>query len=356
MLYNSPKKSSELGCKRIQYLDVAKGISIFLVIIGHLVPMDTGIGQYIYSFHMPVFFVLSGVLMYYNDSWKKHPIGDVIKKKMKSLLYPYFMFSSVFIICILVKAGIKIAIRNLISTIIFEGIIVYWFLPALFVSELLFVICYKKRKSKYAFWLFGLLTMTFSYFKTKYSDVGNIFISVLFRFGNIMNRAVIGTIFIILGYYFIKITNEVFIIKNNNFKRTNFLCLGTTLVALLINICLYRFNYVDLNNSIIGNPLLFYINAVMGSYTVIMLSLTIFSNVKIFSYFGKNSLIVFATHLNFQIVNIASMIVYRIMHRNVWLLALIITIIFEFIIVQMINRYFRFLLNYDMLVKYKRND
>ncbi len=47
--------------KRIDWIDVAKGLLIILVIIGHSFPEDRLIRAIIYSFHIPAFFILSGI-------------------------------------------------------------------------------------------------------------------------------------------------------------------------------------------------------------------------------------------------------------------------------------------------------
>ena len=59
---------------RVYWIDYAKGIGIFLVVIGHvcrgltsgsiLSPLVAkSIDQWIYAFHMPIFFFLSGLLI-----------------------------------------------------------------------------------------------------------------------------------------------------------------------------------------------------------------------------------------------------------------------------------------------------
>ena len=45
--------------KRIEWIDVSKGIGIILVLIGHI-SLNGGLNKFIYSFHMPLFFILSG--------------------------------------------------------------------------------------------------------------------------------------------------------------------------------------------------------------------------------------------------------------------------------------------------------
>ena len=46
--------------KRIEYLDIARGIGIFLVVLGHCYSLPEWMWHLIYSVHMPLFFVLSG--------------------------------------------------------------------------------------------------------------------------------------------------------------------------------------------------------------------------------------------------------------------------------------------------------
>lgn len=43
------------------YIDIAKGIGIILVILGHS-GVNSEIKDFIYGFHMPLFFVISGYL------------------------------------------------------------------------------------------------------------------------------------------------------------------------------------------------------------------------------------------------------------------------------------------------------
>ena len=53
---------------RIEYLDIAKGIGMILVYIGHCrIPGDNPLFQWIYSFHMPLFFFISGLLFKRRD-------------------------------------------------------------------------------------------------------------------------------------------------------------------------------------------------------------------------------------------------------------------------------------------------
>ena len=64
-----------------------KGVGILLVILGHCMLFENPINRIIYSFHMPLFFILSGYV--YNIKYKDLQ-KEFIFKKLKMLLY-YFI-------------------------------------------------------------------------------------------------------------------------------------------------------------------------------------------------------------------------------------------------------------------------
>lgn len=77
--------------KRIIYIDYAKAFAIFLVVLGHTGGLNTTLRNVVYSFHLPLFFILSG--MVFNE--KKYEIDymDFIVSKIKTLLIPYLKYS-----------------------------------------------------------------------------------------------------------------------------------------------------------------------------------------------------------------------------------------------------------------------
>ena len=69
----------------LPWLDTAKGIGIILVIIGHsMFPMHTLID----SFHMPLFFVLSGLTFSAKSTFR-----SFVAKKAKRILFPFAFWS-----------------------------------------------------------------------------------------------------------------------------------------------------------------------------------------------------------------------------------------------------------------------
>ena len=71
------------GKERIAWIDICKGITIILVILGHIGTIPAVLRVSIFSFHMPLFMVLNGYLIHSYD-FKKTFVNSV-----KSLLKPY---------------------------------------------------------------------------------------------------------------------------------------------------------------------------------------------------------------------------------------------------------------------------
>ena len=77
--------------KRIEWIDVGKGIAIILTMIGHYIPYGSQFRNFIFSFHMPLFFILSGYTFKFSDNKK-----DVLEKTKKEIirsLFPAFLLT-----------------------------------------------------------------------------------------------------------------------------------------------------------------------------------------------------------------------------------------------------------------------
>ena len=86
---------------RLDYLDIAKGIAIFLVVIGHVAnPQDAPYYRMvIYTFHMPLFFLVSGSLTKRHSHYEKYNLknlGIFVKKNFFALVVPYIIWALIF--------------------------------------------------------------------------------------------------------------------------------------------------------------------------------------------------------------------------------------------------------------------
>lgn len=127
--------------KRIQFIDLAKGFAILLVIIGHIETIPY-VKHLIYSFHMPLFFILSGYFFKNEESFRK-----AFKKLFSTLIIPYLIVGGIMRVYAMTENtlnGQPFSYDDLLSLpfvlwkwkgdVVSAGAI--WFLPVLFLSKL----------------------------------------------------------------------------------------------------------------------------------------------------------------------------------------------------------------------------
>ena len=132
---------------RIGCLDAAKGIAIICIVIGHSYSYHVGNGSllipYLYSFHVPIFFVISGILYAQRSSIQLN-----IWKKIKELIIPYVFWGAVYQVClgglsIIGGASFQQQVSSRVSTWLQLTSGAMWFLPTMFISTVLFQISSK---------------------------------------------------------------------------------------------------------------------------------------------------------------------------------------------------------------------
>jgi fucose 4-O-acetylase-like acetyltransferase len=146
--------------KREVWLDAAKGFGMILVVLGHAYdPHD--IITYIYWFHMPAFFMFSGYVCKPIQEWSQ--LGDLIKKRAKQLLLPYFCYLGAFTVLRYIyelwKGNTSLAWYGQDSwNLIIGGRFitgyygVFWFITCLFVTQIVFVVLllsFKTMKARF---------------------------------------------------------------------------------------------------------------------------------------------------------------------------------------------------------------
>jgi fucose 4-O-acetylase-like acetyltransferase len=136
--------------ERNAWVDYAKALGIILVVYGHVargvfnagLPMDESryvlVDSIIYSFHMPLFFFLSGLFFY--DSLMKRGKAGLIVNKVDTIVYPFIVWS-------LLQGLLEVVLSNYTNGEVTLGQVLsllwapraqFWFLYALF---LVFVVC-----------------------------------------------------------------------------------------------------------------------------------------------------------------------------------------------------------------------
>lgn len=273
--------------QRIKWIDYLKGFLILTVMFGHTFGIPNVLKVYIYSFHMPLFFILSG----YTMSVEKYSFKEFFTKKFKSLILPGLIFMiplSMWEICFLKfrRFTVKGFIDGVLLGIRGGDLGIPWFLVCLFVCEVILYIMIKEVKNdKFTLLLVVILSIS-NYMYIKF--IGSPFKSKILPY--CLDIVGICMLFIYIGY-FIK-QRKFEIKKERNLYMINFF---------IVSICTCILNYiktgynVDIYTYKIGRYLLFMIFAISGSIAFTMLFKKI-RKARILEYIGKNSLLYFILH------------------------------------------------------------
>lgn len=153
---------------QIEWVNTLKFIWILAVILWHI---NSPFWEFIFSWHMPLFFILSGFFIKSEKS-----ILEFVKKDFIRLMIPYFIFAFIGLFLTIIKQYIlwidKLNILNETIGIIFwmdmNSLInhywfVLWFLPALFISRFLVFISLKLIKNKIIISILAILLFFISF-------------------------------------------------------------------------------------------------------------------------------------------------------------------------------------------------
>jgi len=194
--------------QRINWIDWAKSIAIIMVVFGHI-PENTNnfLIRYICTFHMPLFFFISGYL-----SKRQTNLSNNIKKYWHSLIIPYFIYNIIFYPYWLARYILDheegMSISNILAKPIagvFLGQIetsysctvsgVTWFLIALFIMRVVVDFC-NSYKNNIIMIIFASIIAIIIYISSEYYNVmNNLLVKGLTRclpfyvLGHILNNA-----------------------------------------------------------------------------------------------------------------------------------------------------------------------
>lgn len=120
---------------RKSYLDDSKGLAIILMVFGHTMVSHNFVHQWIFSFHMPMFFIVGGILIgskEENKNWNSK--SNSIKRRILTAGIPYLIFGlllCVFYSVLNILGNEPVTFSALFWKLItLKGINALWFLPA----------------------------------------------------------------------------------------------------------------------------------------------------------------------------------------------------------------------------------
>ena len=264
----------EIWMKRLRYIDIAKRMAILCMVLGHTYSMQEKpfIFIWIYSFHMPLFFITSGILYRIKRSGEQK-YSSLIQKKTKTLLIPYLIWNTIYQIFISIlnfRGGKNIWLTNLQHIIYFNGSAM-WFLPVMFIASLIFLVTIKNK------YLNIILGITLAIVGINMPECSYM-LEVVFR-------AFVGVIFIEIGYYFY----DMYI--NNFSKIILVIVIGLDILGVQKN------GLVNLSDRLFNNPYIYIWTACLGTYIIYKLSIYLDKrNIRLLEYWGKNSIKILCLH------------------------------------------------------------
>ena len=290
--------------KRYEIFDVAKGIAIILVVLGHC--RQTAIEYFVCMIHLPVFLFVSGC--FWKESDSDQPIS-LLKRRIKGLYLPYLLYEVVFFflrplfLCISwydpTQVSFSLNLRFILKelALIFLGagreqlLGAFWYFISLIFINLIFLIISIINKK---------------FFRGREDIRATIIIlitllSCLLRENIIIPRfepALLGLALFYCGVLYTKYKDSI------QFKLPFFISAACTVL-----VCKYYGN-IAIGNSTITDPPFYIVAGLCAVYSVLYLSFCICQSIKmggmkrLFIFLGRNTIIVMAFHeIGFKILS-----------------------------------------------------
>lgn len=282
-----------MSSKRYDFLDIAKGIGILLVVLVHCnfegeTNIISSIAQ---SFFMPLFFVISGYLIKLKEERGKN---INLSKTIKRYLKYFFIVAFANLLFYYVKRIIQGVFIESIDEIVKHTFLVFvgvrseggsWFLLTLLFAYCLFYGIKRITKKTIILNILEIVALCFSILIYNYFGVNNIIVKLVLRI-------ILCQLFIYFGYILKELLLKIFSKKIYNI----FSFFVTGIVVVIIS---FINNNINLSEMSLDNIILYIISGLLGTIAILNLSVFLSKNEKInkaLSFFGKRSVYVLGSN------------------------------------------------------------
>lgn len=286
--------------KRIGWIDSLKGYGIFCVTLGHL-SCDFLLETHIYSFHMFLFFFLSGFL----HNIRNYDTKTFVCKKTRTIFVPFLIWNfASFLAGLMLNISFEESIRTFF---LLDGEVCWnapiWFLLLLYMTEIIYFILNKIKPHR------NLIVI----------------IVLLFTWIKISNQNVILKLNILppclLFYMFGDIFREYSSLYSEYNKKINkwvSIFLFSSLLGLNVIFGIVLNNRISFTGADFGNVLYCCVAAIAGVffYIIIFQKFKCLSNNKVLDFLGKNSMIIMASQYWF--FKFSDILSYKFFDFSIW--------------------------------------
>ena len=264
-------------------IDILKGIAIILVIYAHCIQFGSGseylesqsffinqVFKFIYSFHMPLFMIISGYLFYF--SIQKHSFKYNFNTRFQGLFVPIILWQTTWIL----GGEFRNHDHNSLITIFNSYLNTLWFITSVFLNSFIVLLCNKYTKDSRL--LYGVIIIISLFIPNYYGY--NLYVFMLPYF--------------LCGYFYNKVS-RLTLLTNWKIETAGFVFL-----VILFFILLYHYEISDyvytsgtfiIRNHMISASQIYtdifrWIIGLIGSLCVILLTKSIY-NINAQSHFLK---------------------------------------------------------------------
>lgn len=269
--------------ERNKSFDMAKGLGILLVVLGHVPTVPNELRKIIYSFHIPLFFFISGY-MYNSIKYNSFTLVEFIKSRFQRHIVPYFTIG---LTCFLLFGVTFPLARDGYSADYLKSVFKYlfglvysrggeswmawssplWFLTCLFVAEtILYLVLKHFKKTHIVFIVIGIAGYAYT-LMTKFPLPWNV------------DVALTAACFMYIG----QICKMHDVLKRLNETKYIVMILIVLSISILFN------SQIDFNLRNFGNIILTYSGGISGSILVLLMTSRIKEG-RALEFFGVTSL------------------------------------------------------------------
>ena len=280
-------------------IDAAKGIGILLVVIAHINYTPAPL-TYIYSFHMPLFFLISGMLF---RREKYSTFAQFWKSRLHSLIYPYlFFYGAAFVI----RVAMEFVANGLSEVLTLQYLKSFlqmflawgpgelannplWFVPCLLSVEILYFFTSKTKR-----WVNGSICTVLAgvgwLIKSEYLSLR--WLRLLWNF----DIALFAIGFYAIGSLLSERARQS-LSRCGQKPHGKYLCICAALLcAVAILPIAMKNGKVSLGSGLFGNGILLYITGVLGTLGVLFAAEAL-KNSRFLRYLGRNTFAIMGTHV-----------------------------------------------------------
>lgn len=278
---------------RITWIDAAKGLGILLIVLGHITSVSdpSQLYVYLYAFHVPLFFFVSGLTL----KPGRVTFAAMVKDKFRALLVPYFFWALVgyaFYLSgyfVAARLGLKIEqfsygvwtpLIGVLYGSLGDGHLVntpVWFIVALFCAYVLAWLINTHLQSNWLKTIAVLLIAMMGYQASRW-------VKLPWSLGS----AMVGLVFLQGGVWYASVQQSD--TPKNRLWVAFVITLGLSFLAL-------ENGFVTLADVVLGNPVLYLVHGAIGLLMVVYLCRALGSSAGWLARLGRYSMSIMVTHM-----------------------------------------------------------